>query len=187
MTHSLTGKNVIFLTNLKGKMVFNEKQNIPMKIKQIKDRIVEDFLLPLFTKQWKKLKENIFFIENIQKNINHYYKIYKLEELIVYIELLNVIKILIENYQVLENYENTITNRLVENEVVSMIFKTTKIQLLPEYEIYDSILGKPNKEIKQKYNNDIIIIIQDLLKQENITYNKIKEYIKIFMPLHFEN
>jgi hypothetical protein len=182
MTHSLTGKNVICLTNLKGKMVFDEKRNIPIKIKQIKDRILEDFLLPLFTKQWKKLNENIFFIENIQNNINHYYKIYKLEELIVYIELLKVIKILIDNYQILENYENTLTNRLVENEVISMIFKTTKIQLLPEYEIYDSIIGKPNKEIKQKYNNDIIIIIQQLLKQENITYYKIKEYIEQITP-----
>jgi hypothetical protein len=186
-THSLTGKNEICLINLNGKLILNQKQNIPTKIKKLKDRILEDFLLPLFTKQWKKLNENIYFIESIQKSINNYYSIYQLDELVVYIELLKVIKILIETYQIHENYENTLTNNLIANEVVSMIFKTTKIQLLPEYEIYDSIIGKPSRDLNQKYNSHIISIINALLKQENMTYCKIKEYVEQVMTLHFEN
>ncbi len=58
-----------------------------------------------------------------------------------------------------------------------MIFKTTTIKLLPEYELYDSIIGKPKKELKQKYNENIIINIKNLLLKENITYKKIKEQL----------
>jgi hypothetical protein len=180
MTHSLTGKNEINITNLKGKIHF-EKQPISMKIKKIKDRVVEDYLMPLFTNQIHTLFENVYFIDKIQKNIHYFYETYKLDELIVYIELLKVIKMLIENYQIIENYEtqpNSLKqSKINKNDIVSLIFKTTKIRLLPEYEIYDSILGKPKKELNQKYDDSIISTIKRLLEKDNANYTQIKEYI----------
>jgi hypothetical protein len=53
------------------------------------------------------------------------------------------------------------------------------IRLLPEYEIYDSILGKPNRDLNEKYNETIIRHIKTLLTYDDITYNKIKEYISV--------
>ena len=185
-SHSLTGKNTINIHNLKG-MSITEKNSVPSKIKKLKEKILEDYLLPLFTKNWNTLYENNYFIENIQKNIQYYYNTYKLDELTIYNELLKVIKILIDNYQTLENYENKTKQHFDPNQITSFIFKTTKIRLLPEYEIYDNIVGKPKKELKQKYNDDIICIIKKLLKQENMTYHTIKEHIEKIMPSHFEN
>ena len=181
MTHSLTGRNEMNFNNLKGKIHF-EKQPISMKIKKIKDRVVEDYLMPLFTNQTHTLFENVYFIDNIQKKIHYFYEIYKLDDLIVYIELLKVIKMLIENYQIIDNYETQTNNvgnsKINKNDVVSLIFKTTKIRLLPEYEIYDSILGKPKKEFNQTYNNNIISAIKKLVEKENASYKTIKEYIE---------
>ena len=57
-----------------------------------------------------------------------------------------------------------------------MVYKTTKIQILPEYEIYNSIIGRPNK--KEPYNENIIHDIKTLMLKENITYDKIKDYIE---------
>ena len=37
-----------------------------------------------------------------------------------------------------------------------MIYKTTKIKLLPEYEVYDSIFGKPKREKGESYNSELI-------------------------------
>jgi hypothetical protein len=178
MNHCLTGKNEINLNNLKGKNNI-EKYPISKKIKFLKDKIVEDYLMPLFTNQTNTLYENVYFIDTINKKVKYYYETYKLDDLLIYMELLKVIKMLIENYKTVENYEMKMNNKLNPSEVVSMIFKTTKIRLLPEYEIYNSILGKPNRELNEVYNSDIIFEIKKLINQENCNYQKIKEYISI--------
>lgn len=176
MTHCLNGKNYLNSHNLKG-ITIHQNQEIPVKIRKLKEKILDNFVVPIFTKKWNTLNENQYFIENIQKNINYYYDTYKLDELTIYVELIKVIKMLIENNQTLQNYENNMTTDLNTNEIVSLIFKTTKIRLLPEYEIYDNIIGKPKKELNQTYKEDVINIIKKLLEQENMTYFKIKEYI----------
>jgi hypothetical protein len=176
-THSLTGKENLNKMGLKG-FAFAHSIPVSTKIKQIKSRIVEDYLVPLFTNQWTTLNENSFFIENMQKKINFYYQQHKSEELLAYCELLRVIKKLIENYQTLETYEKqSYSVRLHANEVTSMIFKTTKVRLLPEYEIYDSILGKPKKELEERYDENIIATIKCLLEKEDCTYHKIQSII----------
>ena len=60
----------------------------------------------------------------------------------------------------------------------TMIYKTsTLLKLKPEYEIYDLILGKPDKKLKQKYNDEIITCIEKLLCIDNINFNKIKNTV----------
>ena len=180
MTHSLTGNNDTNINNLKG-FSYSQKNPISIQIKQIKEKIVENYLVPLFTKQWEQLNENSFFIENIQNKISFYYKNYHLDELIAYHELLRVIKLLVENNKTLDTYEKQHNYQTKANQVTSMVFKTTKIRLLPEYEIYDSILGKPKKELQEKYDEHIINIIKTLLDKENCTYSKIKIKLQQFM------
>jgi hypothetical protein len=180
MTHSLTGNNDANINNLKG-FSYSQKPPISIQIKQIKEKIVENYLVPLFAKQWEQLNENSFFIENIQNKISFYYKNYHLDELIAYHELLRVIKLLVENNKTLDTYEKQHNYQTQANQVTSMVFKTTKIRLLPEYEIYDSILGKPKKELQEKYDEHIISIIKTLLDKENCTYNKIKNKLQPFM------
>jgi len=62
-----------------------------------------------------------------------------------------------------------------------MVFKTSMIKLLPEYEIYDNIFGKPKRELKEKYDENIIQKIKELLKEDDINYKKIKECITIMV------
>jgi len=183
MTHSLLGKNEINSMNLKGSCFF-QKQPAIIKIKRIKEKIMENYLVPLFSKQWDTLYENMYFIENIQKKLNLYYNTYKLEELSAYNDLLQVIKICMNNYQKIENFEKQNNANSHTKEVMSMVFKTTKIRLLPEYEIYDNILGKPNKQLNQKYNEYVLSMIKEFLGKEDCTYSKIKEYIEPFRQLH---
>jgi hypothetical protein len=185
MTHSLTGQNQIHLPNLKGTTINNQNQ-IPIKIKQIQERILAEFLIPILSNQWNIVSENMFLIERIQKSISFYHNTYKLDELLIYIELLKAIQILMDNTTNNSSNNNNVGNTNSNNtkDVVSLLFKTAKIRLRPEYEIYNSVFGKPNKELKQTYNINIIKRIQDQLNQENITFKKIKENI---MASHFEN
>jgi len=175
MTISLNGKYELNELNLSGKSYTNH-QTSSFKIKKIKERILEDYLVPLFSKQWTTLKENTFFLNAIQKKLNSYYSTYKLDELLVYIQLLKVFNILIEKYKLLENVEEKNKQRQ-KNEIISMVFRTSMIQLQPEYEIYNCIIGKPKRELNEKYNDKIIADIKNMLIKDDSSYKKIKEYL----------
>jgi len=123
------------------------------------------------------LKENIFFIDDIQNKIKYHTDIHKTDELVVYNDMLKVFKVLIEKQKLLENYDETMNGKRDSNEIMTMVFKTSMIKLLPEYEIYDSIFGRPKRELNEKYDDDIINKIKELLKEDDITYRKIKDYI----------
>jgi hypothetical protein len=73
--------------------------------------------------------------------------------------------------QYYKNFNESQLQQNISNEVKKI--QTAMIQLLPEYEIYNSILGKP---INQTYDEDIIEDIKTMLTQEDITFYKIKEY-----------
>jgi len=166
--------------NLLGKYSYNYNYNFGsanLKIKKLKDRILNNYLIPLVSKQWDVLKENMYFIDEMQKKIQYHYDIYKSDELVAYNELLKVFKVLIEKQKLLEDYDENRNGKRDPNEIMTMIFKTSMIKLLPEYEIYDSIFGRPKRELNEKYDNIVIDKIKELLKEDDITYKKIKEYV----------
>jgi hypothetical protein len=166
--------------NLLGKYNYNYNYNYTstnIKIKKLKERIINNYLIPLVSKQWDVLKQNMYFIDELQKKIQYYNDIYKSGELVAYNEMLKVFKVLIEKQKLLENYDETMNGKRDSNEIMTMVFKTSMIKLLPEYEIYDSIFGRPKRELNEKYDDDIINKIKELLKEDDITYRKIKDYV----------
>ena len=181
--NNLSGVNVYGNNlNLLGKYSYNYNYNYSstnIKIKKLKERILNNYLIPLVSKQWNVLKENIYFIDEIQNKIKYHNDIYKQDEpeLVAYNEMLKVFKVLIEKQKILEDYDKTMNGKRDSNEIMTMVFKTAMIKLLPEYEIYNSIFGKPKRELNEKYDDDIISKIKDLLKEDDITYKKIKDYV----------
>jgi hypothetical protein len=166
--------------NLLGKYSYNHNYNFASgnsKIKKLKDRILNNYLIPLVSKQWDVLKQNMYFIDEIQKKIQYYNDLYKSDELVAYNEMLKVFKVLIEKQKLLEDYDENRNGKRDPNEIMTMVFKTSMIKLLPEYEIYDSIFGRPKRDLNEKYDDDVIKTIKNLLKEDDITYKKIKEYV----------
>jgi len=176
MTLNLTGINKLNELSLTGKSDLNINPII-IKINALKKRIVQDYIIPLFTKQWSILNQNIFLIGDIIEKLKYYNRVYKLDDLLLYIELLKIIKLFIDKHNLLIDTEGQIAGQRDPNDVITMVYKTTMIQILPEYEIYNSILGKPKREMNQSYNEDIINDIKQLMSLENISYNKINEFI----------
>ena len=140
VTNNLTGINKKNEHNLTGKSDFVYTPFI-YKIQSLKNRILNNYLIPLFSKQWDVLNENVFFIDNYREILETYYKNYKLDDLLVYIELLKILKILIDKHNLLIDTEKQINSLKDPNDVVTMIYKTSMIKLVPEYEIYNSIIG----------------------------------------------
>lgn len=191
MVSTLSGKSKSKQNNLTGKYntdtyTYTEKYfnnfkkhilKIPTEIQQFKIQIINSFLLPLYSKRWQYLKENFFLIDSFKQKIHYLYNKYKSDEIILYFDMINLCEILVDNFVKLEMEEKSNMTNKVEQLSVSLVYKTAMIKLKPEYELYDSIRGKPQRSNNEEYNEDIIQDIQKLMVMDNINYELIKSFI----------
>jgi hypothetical protein len=175
MNSSLSGK-ISFPNNLTGKSK-NVISGIPLEIKQLKIRIFNIYILPLLSKKWKTVKENLFLLDQFKNKVDFYYQCYKNDDILVYKDLLNIFDVFVQQQVQLEDMEQKVYGNGQKDQVASMVYRTTMIKLKPEYELYDNILGKPKREKKEVYRQDIIDDITKYMILENINYQKIYEYI----------
>ena len=172
---SLTGKCSYNGINITGKKI-SSQIDVPRDIKNIKIQIMNNILLPLISKKWKTLRENLICLDSLKQKINSYYEIYKLDDLMIYKEILNSFEAVMVEHTQLEKLEK----KLYASEDATMfsaIYKTTPIRLKPEYEIYDIILGKPNRNNNEKYDVMIISEIEFLLKKSDINFRIIQQFL----------
>ena len=172
-TLSLTGKNSYNRLTISGKQT--SKEHISLEIKKIKLLILNKLIFPLLSKQWKVLNENLICLSGINKKLDYYYNIYKLDDLVIYKELLKIFDFIRFQNDELESLEKQMLSNInisnvnnptnvVNMNLSTLIHKTnTIIKLKPEYEIYDLILGKPNKKTGESYNEEIIKHIEKFL------------------------
>jgi hypothetical protein len=183
MVFNLTGKNNNNNnSSLNGKCnTYNKYDNkgfkIPTEIQQFKIQIINSFLLPLYSKRWQYLKENFFLIESFKQKIYHLYNKYKSDDIILYFDMINLCEILIDNYVKLDLEEKSNMTKKVEQLSVSLVYKTAMIKLKPEYELYDSIRGKPQRYNNEDYDENIVTDIQKLMIMDNINFDLIKSFI----------
>ena len=175
MSYSLTGKSRDNKFSLSGKN--HSTISIPFEIQKLKIKIFNTILLPLFSKQWDIVTENMFLLEHYKSKIDFYCTIYKFGDLLLYKEILNIFDILIQQYNQVIDLEKQLYKTDSKNQVIQMVYRTAMIKLKPEYELYDNILGKPKKENNETYKENIIQDIQKYIGLENINYQKIKEAI----------
>jgi hypothetical protein len=173
---SLSGKNSSNTNSLLGSNQ-TQKGYVTNEMKDLKRQLLNNYLIPIFSEQWDVLYKNLFFIDKFKKKIETYYSFYKSDDFLLYLDLINMLEILVEKHKLLEYTERKITGTTKE-QVISMIFKTTAIKLMPEYELYDSIIGKPRKECKETYKDEIICDIHKLLKEPNIDYTRMRMVIQ---------
>jgi hypothetical protein len=174
MTINLTGINNRNEMNLTGKIDLAPTPSI--KINNLKKYILANYIVPLYSEQWQIINRNKFLIDETIKQINDYYKIYKLEELTTFLGLLKILKMLIEKNDMLNNLEDKTKRTYDKNSIINIVYKTTKIKILPEYELYNIIIGKPTKQ--KPYDDNIINDIRLLMVKPNITYDTINEYLQ---------
>jgi len=174
MTINLTGNHEINKINLTGKCASNIASP-SYKINQLKIYILTNFIIPLYSEQWDVIHNNKIFIDETIKRVCEYYNKYKLDELNMFSEILKVLKILISKNYLLSNLERKMANYYDKNNIINMVYKTTRIQILPEYELYNSIIGKPTKN--NPYDERIIQDIKIQILKTNATFDKIKHFI----------
>jgi hypothetical protein len=89
-----------------------------------------------------------------------------------------------KNYKLLEKQQQNMkmrfssTTEINSPQAMSMMVQLTSIRLLPEYELYHSLFGKPKKETKETYEQNKINTIKKLLERENMDYQQMKNYFE---------
>lgn len=173
----MSGKSNNLGINLAGRQSYQTVT--PFEIKRIKIEIMKNFLLPLISKQWSVLHENMFMLEKIKKKVDLYYSTYQLDDLLLYKEMINAFEIMIFEHDQLDTLEKQMYRS--EDNISTVIYKTSMIRLKPEYELYDLIVGKPIRRKNEKYDEATIHYIHSLLKIENINFPRIKENVIHFL------
>jgi len=169
-TLSLTGKQYINPINLTGKALYqNSSTNETAYNLKIKRVIFDWYITPILAKKWSILRENAFQINDTMKRLDKYYNNTKDDTLLIYKHILNVIKIALETNEELDTLEGKIF--INDKDIAKLSVKIPRIRLKPELELYNMIIGKPEKNA---YDKKIVDYISDLLTKEYITFREIK-------------
>ena len=175
----LSGSSKINEHNLKGKSNMLTLKDNNIDIQRFRKDINSFYIVPLSSKQWRKLHENLFFLSKFKKKLakigssldNTYYK-----------DLFDLLELMAEEHKQVEDMEKRLNSILsTRDQFFTMVYKTKRIRLLPEYEIYDSIFGKPSFQKGEKYKDEIILTIKSLLERDYITYDQIRDKVLGFV------
>jgi hypothetical protein len=168
---SLTGKNVISFNNLAGKN-YDGGDSIPNEINEFKKSIMDNYMIPLITKRWGTVYDNLFRIEIYRSKLNNFLQSHPNSGLEFYKQILQLIYAIYSEHIELEDLEKKIFKI---DDTGTFAYKTTRIRLKAEYELYNIILGKPIQG--EQYDTFIIQKIIDLLKDETLSVDEIKKTI----------
>jgi hypothetical protein len=175
---SITGKNINSIMSLKGFKSNESLEQIPIEVKNIKIMVMNLIILPFISKQWKKLEENICFLDILTRKIDSYLSLYADNEyLLLYKNLLVAFETSVNQHLEINNLEKHFKTEGSTN-AGTMVFKTTMVRFKAEYELYNLIVGKPQFKNGEKYKDPIILDIVKLLDLNTINFDYMKKFIR---------
>tara|TARA_B100000902_G_C27211919_1_gene864873 strand:- start:590 stop:1132 length:543 start_codon:yes stop_codon:yes gene_type:complete len=169
---SLSGKNRPLLHNLKGINYINSN-GVPSEIREFKMTIMNNLIVPLIKKQWGTVYNNLFRIEAYRKKMNYLIKRYPKYDIELYNNIITLIYSIHSEHIELEDLEKKIFKT---DDTATLAYKTTRIRLKAEYELYNLILGAPSNG--DKYNDSILAKISKLLQDDHNTIEYITHEIR---------
>jgi hypothetical protein len=121
---------------------------------------LNNLIIPLNLYKWDVLYKNILLFDNIKKQLQISYSVYKLEDYFIYNNIIKAIEL------------------IIKQQLLSAVYNLPNITLRPEYEIYNIILGKPNRVLNEKYDQAILGDIERFLFINNATFQQIEQFIQ---------
>lgn len=177
---NLSGDNLLNYNyhSLYGSFVSHYNSNtINKSLYDFKHNVLSNILMNYYRKNYKQLKNELLFKDKYIQLLNQYIDSNKQEyylELQPYIILLNNLEDMIKQIETIEHYE-TKYNKYTSNKEVNLSFILPEIKILPEYEIYNIIYGKPSFKLGQEYDSNILSKIKKLLRNPNINFELLKQ------------
>tara|TARA_X000000950_G_C13668244_1_gene558825 strand:+ start:189 stop:719 length:531 start_codon:yes stop_codon:yes gene_type:complete len=170
-TNSLTGQAQINHINLTGQSLIQGTTQ-SYQVKRLKRVIFDKFITPLFSNKWEVLEDNYIVIDGLQARIDRYFKETQDPDLKMYRDLLSVVVDMFTKYRYFNSIDPTYSSNKAMAQMIAML---PTVRLKPEYEIYNLILGKPQKN--EFYDDIKLSKISKLIKNENMTIKKIEQLL----------
>jgi len=188
---SLSGKSNYHPNNLSGKKrgyIENKYNTITpesLELFKIKTQIMATILFPIISQQWNVVMENRFIIsiikEKLENMYNKYYKMYRnvnpnyviFKDIAFYRDVITLAEAIIVEHNDVTDMEKKLYGK--RSDIGTLVFRTKMIKLKPEFEVYNLIIGRPEKGTS--YNENTIHYIKQMVGQENITFDKIRKQI----------
>lgn len=153
------------------------KTVVPQPVQDVQLLIMDNIIMPLVSSKWKTLEENLFLVDLLNVKIDYYLKIYpNAPSLNLYKNILTIYKNVLNEHIQLIKLEDGMYGACKDN-LINIVYKTTMINLKPEYSLYNLILGSPDIANGEVYNQNILNDILNLLAFDSINFQKIKETI----------
>ncbi len=174
---SLTGNTLYFPSNLLGTEIklSNKSTDMPEEILKLKRTVIAQFVMPICRNDWEELRQNMFNMSRLQNKIKELKNRYPNNnyDLNYFTNILETSLVAFGEHLDLNNLENEYYG-VNEKSFARLIKKTRYIRLKAEYDLYNLIIGKPEKG---RYNNSILDIIKELLKNEDASFNDIQSAV----------
>ena len=191
-TFSISGKHVVNPANLTGKPLLMKSLVTPHDIRRMKTQVFNKLLLPLMSQQWTVFEQNILLVDSIRQKLNNLYDSFKMDDLLVYIEMLQVFDKFAEKLGQINEIERKMEGKgknsgnevTAKGQVMSMVYITSMIRLKPEYELYDNILGKPERP--KTYIEPILEAIRHMMQSPYADFHCIETDIRNLSLSHLD-
>lgn len=174
---TLTGKRGSIVINLSGKQDIYEYQNKDGV--QLKEWILQRFLMPILQGNWGFVRENAFFLDIAMKQIQNQNQNQSKnsEEWQFYKDVLDVIQHYIQEQAQWADLEKRATGSDSQETMSSMVYRTAMVKLRPEYEVYNAILGKPKFQRGEEYHEPTLQEIVKWIYKERVEFQHVKKRI----------
>ena len=171
---SLTGETTSagFSLDGTGEIRFNVDKKDQLDFKSLKLYLIENFMEPLIYKELEKVNLNLYNFSYILNRLSRFKSIDK-DEVDMYTRIVEFVQKTVGTY----NTRSQLTERLYgTHEYATFINDLPLIVLKAEYEVYNSLYGKPHRF---KYNRKILDEIKAILIQfPGILLNDIEKTIE---------
>lgn len=142
---------------------------------EIKTRVIDAIIIPYMSQNWKCLEENMFLLEMFKNEIDQIIARASNSDMMIYKDLISVIEV-----SFMQQMEITYLEKRLyagEDAAATLVVKLDAIRMKPEMELYDLILGKPDRKKGCSYDDAILVEIEKLMKHRRANFANIRQYI----------
>ena len=142
-----------------------------LQLSKVEQRVFDDFVVPLVNEDMDTLRKNLalllFYREQLEKTSDKSY----------FTDLIDFVS---KGFELLEEVDE-LQKRINGEDVFGQLYvRTARIRLMPEYEIYNAILGTPKIRKGERYNMDVVAKIKKLLAElrpDEVDYNLLERLL----------
>lgn len=129
-----------------------------LQLTKLEQRIFDDFVLPLVNEDIDTLRKNLalilYYKEQLEKTSDKSY-------------FADLIEFVSKGFGLLEEVDG-LQKRLGAGDGVGQLYvRTARVRLLPEYEIYNAVIGMPEVRKGERYDMEVVSKIKQLLTELN--------------------